>query len=45
MNYTLETCYRHVAVCPYNLDAIFKMDSTLIHGKHVFFVKAVNFDF
>ena len=29
----------------YNLDAIFEMDSALIHGKHVFCVKADNVDF
>ena len=46
MNYTLEMCYRYFfAACPYKTDAIFEMDSTLIHNKDVFCVKADNFDF
>ena len=34
-----------VAAWPYKSDAIFEMDSTLTHGKHVLCVKADNFDF
>ena len=46
MNYTLETCYRHLLLPDLtNIDVIFEMDSTLIHNKQVFCVKADNFDF